>query len=93
MESGAPSANLAPLARPPFYAFTLVPGDLGTSGGLVTDEDARVLRDDGSPIAGLYATGNCSASVMGADYAGPGATIGPALTFGYVAARHAADRR
>jgi len=63
-----------------------VPGDLGTKGGLRTDERARVLRTDGSPIAGLYAAGNASAAVMGHSYAGAGATIGPAMTFGYIAA-------
>ena len=85
-----PNPNLAEVAKPPFYAFAISPGDLGTKGGLVTDEHARVLREDGSVIDGLYATGNTSASVMGNDYAGPGATIGPAMTFGYVAARHIA---
>jgi 3-oxosteroid 1-dehydrogenase len=84
-----PNPNLAPLARPPFYAVTIVPGDLGTKGGLRTDEHARVLRADGTPIAGLYAAGNASASVMGHSYAGAGATIGPAMTFGYLAALHA----
>ena len=79
--------NLAPLARPPFYAVKIVPGDLGTKGGLSTDERARVLRADGTAIAGLFAAGNASASVMGHSYAGAGATIGPAMTFGYIAAR------
>ena len=63
-----------------------MPGDLGTKGGLVTDERARVLRPDGTVIEGLYAAGNVSAAVMGNTYAGPGATIGPALVFGYLAA-------
>jgi 3-oxosteroid 1-dehydrogenase len=81
-----PNPNLAPLAEPPFYAVKIVPGDLGTKGGLRTDERARVLREDGSVIAGLYAAGNTSALVMGRSYAGPGATIGPAMTFGYLAA-------
>ena len=85
-----PNPCLAPLTKPPFYGFRLVPGDLGTKGGLVTDADARVLRADGSPIPGLYATGNVSASVMGNDYAGAGATIGPAIVFGYVAANRLA---
>jgi 3-oxosteroid 1-dehydrogenase len=79
--------NLAPLARPPFYAVKIVPGDLGTKGGLRTDARARVLREDGTVIEGLYAAGNASASVMGHSYAGAGATIGPAMTFGYIAAR------
>jgi 3-oxosteroid 1-dehydrogenase len=82
--------NLAEVSKPPFYAFELLPGDLGTKGGLLTDEHARVLREDGTVIDGLYATGNVSASVMGHDYAGPGATIGPAMTFGWVASRHIA---
>lgn len=81
-----PNPCLGPLVKPPFYAFRMVPGDLGTKGGLVTDERARVLRGDGSPIPGLYAAGNASATVMGRSYAGAGATIGPAMTFGYIAA-------
>ena len=81
-----PNPNLAPLAKPPFYAVKIVPGDLGTKGGLRTDERARVLRADGTPVPGLYAAGNASASVMGHSYAGAGATIGPAMTFGYIAA-------
>jgi 3-oxosteroid 1-dehydrogenase len=85
-----PNPNLAPLAEPPFYAIKIVPGDLGTKGGLRTDERARVLRADGSVIPGLYAAGNTSALVMGRSYAGPGATIGPAMTFGYLAALDAA---
>lgn len=79
-----PNPCLGPLSKPPFYAFPLVPGDLGTKGGLRTDASARVLRADGTPIPGLYAAGNASASVMGRSYAGAGATIGPAMTFGYV---------
>lgn len=74
----------------PFYAIRCEAGDLGTKGGLVTDADARVLRDDGTVIDGLYATGNASASVMGNEYAGAGATIGPAMVFGYIAAQHVA---
>ena len=81
-----PNPCLAPLDTPPFYAIKIVPGDLGTKGGLRTDERARVLRADGTPIAGLYAAGNTSAAVMGHSYAGAGATIGPAMTFGYLAA-------
>ncbi len=81
-----PNPNLAPLEVPPFYAIKIVPGDLGTKGGLRTDERARVLHTSGSPIPGLYAAGNASAAVMGHSYAGAGATIGPAMTFGYIAA-------
>jgi succinate dehydrogenase/fumarate reductase flavoprotein subunit len=83
-----PNPNLYPLGKPPYYAFRIVLGDLGTSGGLRTDEYARVLRTDGSVVPGLYAVGNTSAAVMGRSYAGAGATIGPAMTFGYVAAKH-----
>ncbi|MCB8929449.1 MAG: FAD-binding protein [Ardenticatenaceae bacterium] len=88
-----PNPCLAPLDQPPFYAVTMVPGDLGTKGGLVTDANAQVLRGDGSPIAGLYAIGNNSASVMGNIYPGAGSTIGPAMAFGYVAAKHLANGR
>jgi 3-oxosteroid 1-dehydrogenase len=81
-----PNPCLGPLQVAPFHAVRIVPGDLGTKGGLRVDERSRVLRDDGSAIAGLYAAGNASASVMGRTYAGAGATIGPAMTWGYVAA-------
>ncbi|WP_083213320.1 FAD-binding protein [Mycobacterium malmoense] len=85
-----PNPNLYPLGDPPYYAFRVVLGDLGTSGGLRTDEYARVLRADDTVVAGLYAVGNTSAPVMGRSYAGAGATIGPAMTFGFVAANHIA---
>jgi len=81
-----PNPSLHVIDEAPFYAVKIVPGDLGTKGGLVTDENARVLRADGSVIPGLYASGNVSSAVMGNTYAGPGATIGPALVFGYLAA-------
>jgi 3-oxosteroid 1-dehydrogenase len=84
-----PNPCLNELVKAPYYAAKLVPGDLGTKGGLLTDEHARVLEEDGSVLSGLYAVGNTSASVMGNEYAGAGATIGPSLTFGWVAARHA----
>jgi 3-oxosteroid 1-dehydrogenase len=87
-----PNPNLHPLTTPPYLAFQIILGDLGTSGGLRTDEHARVLRSDDTVIDGLYAVGNTSAAVMGRSYAGAGATIGPAMTFGYIAARHIADR-
>ncbi|MFJ3923207.1 3-oxosteroid 1-dehydrogenase [Streptomyces sp. NPDC090022] len=86
-----PNSCLAPVWAPPFYAFRIVPGDLGTKGGIVTDARARALRPDGSVIRGLYAAGNASAAVMGRSYAGAGSTIGPAMTFGYVAANDIAD--
>jgi 3-oxosteroid 1-dehydrogenase len=81
-----PNPSLHSIDEGPFYAVQIVPGDLGTKGGLVTDERARVVRPDGSVIAGLYAAGNVSSAVMGHTYPGPGGTIGPALVFGYLAA-------
>ncbi|HNM83468.1 MAG TPA: FAD-binding protein [Mycobacterium sp.] len=87
-----PNPNLHPISRPPYLAFQIILGDLGTSGGLRTDEHARVLDGDDRVIDGLYAVGNTSAAVMGRSYAGAGATIGPAMTFGYVAARHIAEK-
>jgi 3-oxosteroid 1-dehydrogenase len=86
-----PNSCLAPLWLPPYYAFKIVPGDLGTKGGLLTDARARVLRPGGGVIPGLYAAGNSSAAVMGHSYAGAGSTLGPAMTFGYIAANHIAD--
>ncbi|ULQ47790.1 FAD-dependent oxidoreductase [Flagellatimonas centrodinii] len=82
-----PNPCLGPLTDGPFYAIRLDPGEIGTKGGLLTDEHARVLREDGGVIEGLYATGNTSAAVMGKTYAGAGSTLGPAMTFGYLAAR------
>ncbi|GAA3211192.1 3-oxosteroid 1-dehydrogenase [Actinocorallia longicatena] len=82
-----PNSCLAPLLVPPFYAFKIVPGDLGTKGGMETDARARVLNGAGQVIPGLYAAGNCSSAVMGHSYAGAGSTIGPAMTFGYIAAK------
>jgi 3-oxosteroid 1-dehydrogenase len=87
-----PNPCLSPIDQAPFYAITMVPGDLGTKGGLRTDARGRVLREDGSTIEALYAAGNVSAPVMGHTYAGPGATIGPAITFGYLAALDIAAR-
>ena len=79
------------IVKGPFYAVRIEAGDLGTKGGLMTDAEARVLREDGSVIDGLYAAGNTAASVMANEYAGAGATIGPSMIFGYVAANHIAD--
>ncbi len=84
-----PNSCLAPIDKPPYYSIKIYPGDLGTKGGLVTNEYAQVLKDDGSVIKGLYAIGNTSASIMGNSYPGPGVTIGPSMTFGYIAAIHA----
>ena len=84
-----PNPCLAPLVEPPFYAVQVWPADLGMSAGIRTDDHARVLDADAAPIAGLYACGNDMASVMEGAYPGPGITLGPALTFGYLAARDA----
>jgi 3-oxosteroid 1-dehydrogenase len=83
------SAALGALERGPFYAIQVYPGDVSTFGGLVTDAQARVLREDGAVIAGLYATGTSTASVMGSASPGAGSSIGPSFTWGYVAANHA----
>lgn len=82
-----PNPCVAPIERSPFYAVRLVPGDIGTFMGLRTDGRARVLDAAGAPVPGLWAAGNDMASVMGGHYPGAGITIGPALTFGYIAAR------
>jgi len=84
-----PNPCLAPLAKAPFYAFQIYPGDIGTKGGIDVDVNARALNTQGKPIDGLYAIGNCSSSVMGHSYPGAGSTLGPAMTFGYLAAKHA----
>jgi 3-oxosteroid 1-dehydrogenase len=86
-----PSPTLGTLEEGPFYAIPVVPGDVGTYGGVVTDSYARVLRPDGSVLPGLYATGTTTASVMGRTYPGAGCSIGPSFTWGYVAAKHAAN--
>lgn len=85
-----PSAALGAVEKAPFYAVPLVPGDVGTYGGVVTDTYARVLMADGSVLPGLYATGTTTAGVMGRTYPGAGCSIGPSFTWGYVAAKHAA---
>jgi succinate dehydrogenase/fumarate reductase flavoprotein subunit len=85
-----PNPCIGVLAKPPFYAVRIYPGDIGASAGLVTNEYAQVLRQDGSEIEGLYACGNDMDSIMAGIYPGPGITLGPAMTFGFVAARHAA---
>ncbi len=83
---------LGPIDEPPYYAVQVLPGDIGTCGGLLTDDQARVLDKRSEPIDGLYATGNCAATVMGRHYLGPGASIANSMVFGYVAARHATSR-
>jgi 3-oxosteroid 1-dehydrogenase len=84
-----PNPSLGPIEQPPFYAVKIYPGDLGTKGGFRTDASARVLTNADAVIPGLYAAGNCSAVPMGRTYPGAGGTIGPAMTFGYIAAEHA----
>lgn len=85
-----PNPNLRPVDHGPYYAVKMVLSDLGTCGGLRADDRARVLREDGSAIEGLYAIGNTAANVFGASYPGAGATIGQGLVFGYIAAHDAA---
>jgi len=87
-----PNPCVAPIERAPFFAVAVYPGDLGMSAGAVTDEHGRILRADGRPIPGLYACGNDMDSVMNGAYPGPGITLGPAIVFGYLAARDAAER-
>ena len=88
-----PNPCLAPLSKGPYYAMRLDAGDIGTKGGLLTNEHAQVVSQDGEAIPGLYAIGNCAASVMGTSYPGAGGTLGPAMTFGYIAANHIAAQR
>ena len=86
----SPNPCVAPIEQAPFYALRIYPADLGTAIGLKTDCDARVLGADGAAIPGLYACGNDMGSIMNGNYPGPGITLGPALTFGYIAGRHLA---
>jgi succinate dehydrogenase/fumarate reductase flavoprotein subunit len=88
-----PNPCLGPIAQAPFYAVRVEPTPLGTSLGLRTDANARVCDAAGKPIAGLYAVGNDMQSVMGGEYPGAGAQLGPGMTFGYLAALHALGRR
>ena len=85
-----PNPNLGKIDQGPFYVMEIVPGDVGTAGGILTDENARVVKTDGSVIPGLYATGNSTASVMGRCYPAAGASIGASYVFGWIAAHHAA---
>ena len=87
-----PNPNLRPLDEGPYYAVKMVLSDLGTCGGLRADERARVLREDGTAIDGLYAIGNTAANVFGASYPGAGATIAQGLVYGVIAATDAAGR-
>ncbi|KAM0198867.1 hypothetical protein ACHAPA_012248 [Fusarium lateritium] len=84
--SVGPNPNMGPIEASPFYATEVWPGDIGTKGGLLTDECARVLTKDGRSIPGLFAAGNTAASIMGKSYIGAGSTLGPAMAFGFIAA-------
>ncbi|HEX3287132.1 MAG TPA: FAD-binding protein, partial [Mycobacterium sp.] len=88
-----PNPCVGPVDKPPFYAIALYPGDVGTCGGLLTDEHARVVDRDGQVMPGLYAAGNCTASVMGRTYPGAGASIGASFIFGWIAAHHMTGNR
>lgn len=85
-----PNPCVAPIVAAPFYAVKILPGSLGTFAGLKTDPDARVLDHTGAPVSGLYAVGNDMSSMMAGHYPAGGITLGPAMTFGYIAAHHAA---
>jgi 3-oxosteroid 1-dehydrogenase len=85
-----PNPNLYPLEQAPFYAMPVHPGDIGSKGGILTDANGQAVDTNHRAIPGLYAIGNTAASVMGGSYPGAGATLGPAMTFGYIAAKHAA---
>ena len=87
----APNPCIGEISVAPFYAVKIVPGDIATYHGLVTDELTRVLDLNGKPIAGLFAVGNDAASIFGGSYPGAGATLGPAMTFGYICGKHLAE--
>lgn len=84
-----PNPCLAPISKGPFYAVRVIPGSIGTFSGIKTDRNARVLDENGQAIPGLYAAGNDMASVLGGNYSGGGITLGPGMTFGYIAGLHA----
>ncbi|MCK1282347.1 FAD-dependent oxidoreductase [Bradyrhizobium sp. 44] len=86
-----PNPCVAPILCAPYFAMRIYPADLGTAIGLKVDAQARVLREDGTPVAGLYACGNDMGSIMNGNCPGPGIALGPALTFGYIAGRHLAE--
>jgi succinate dehydrogenase/fumarate reductase flavoprotein subunit len=88
-----PNPCLGALREGPFYAIALYPGDIGAATGLVVDHQAQVMNTHGDAIHGLYACGNDMHSIMGGVYPAPGITIGPAITFGYLAAKHAIQKR
>jgi hypothetical protein len=87
-----PNPCIGPIGKPPFYAVKVFPGDIGSALGLVADTHARVLDSDNTPIAGLYCCGADMNSIFAGTYPGSGITLGPALTFGYIAGRELATR-
>jgi len=87
-----PNPCMAPLSQGPFYAVRVVAGSLGTFAGLRANVHAQVLQAHGEPVPGLYASGNDLSSMMGGHYPSGGITLGPAMTFGFIAAHHAADK-
>jgi len=89
--SHKPNPCVAPILCAPFFAMRIYPADLGTAIGMKVDAQARVLREDGTPVTGLYACGNDMGSIMNGNCPGPGIALGPALTFGYIAGRHLAE--
>ena len=90
--ANVPNPCLGAVNTAPFYAVQVAPADLGTSMGLVTNENAQLLDSEGRPLAGLYACGNDMNSIMGGQYPAPGVTLGPGMTFGYLASRHIASK-
>lgn len=88
----SPNPNLGPVEKAPYYAIAVVPTPLATAFGISTNPNAQVIGEDGEPIAGLYAAGNDAQSVMGSEYPGAGAQVGSGMTFGWVAAQHAAGK-
>lgn len=89
----SPNPCLAPIGKGPYYAMPMYAGDIGSKGGLLTNEHAQVVRENGTVIDGLYAIGNSSASVLGTTYPGAGGTLGPAMTFGWIAGQHIASAK
>lgn len=87
-----PNPNIGPIRKSPFYAVAVVPTPLTTSFGIRTDTKSQALREDGTPIRGLYVLGNDASSVMGSEYPGAGSQVGAGMTFGWLAAQHAASR-
>jgi predicted oxidoreductase len=89
----APNPCIGEISVAPFYAVKIIPGDIATYHGLVTDARTRVLDVERKPIPGLFAVGNDAASIFGGSYPGAGATLGPAMTFGYICGKTLAERR